>query len=70
MSEEPEAGHIGHGVHARQFRKVGAGAVEAGGEIDHRAIVSGAQLALHEGGREDADAERLTQHQRVPGMRV
>ena len=51
-------------------RKIRAGAVEAGGEIDHRAIVASLEFALLKRGREDADTERFAEHKQVSDMRV
>ena len=70
MPEQTKAGDVGHRVDPGQRGELRAGTIEAGSGIDHRPIVGGGELSLLERRRQDADAERLAEDQRIPGLRL
>ena len=66
MAGEAEAGDVGQGVHGFHLGQRFARRVEPGGPLHHARIAFCGELALLQRRREDADAERLAQNQRIP----
>ncbi len=63
MTQQPETGDVGDGVHVGILGQLGAHLVEQGGRDDHLVIAGLVQHLLLEGGGIDSDAQSLGQYQ-------
>jgi len=70
VAGESETGDVGHGVHAGQGGKFGAGGVQLGRDGDHFRVTFGVDRVLLEGRRQDADTERLAEDDAVAGAGI
>src|SRR5271168_4742791 len=70
MAEQAEAGDVGQGMHAGQFRQLHAGYIQLRGAFKHGAIAGITQQAFLERRGKYAHAERLAENQYIAGARA